>query len=157
MRKDRMPNDERNWRMLGSALAATGALALAGCSSSKPESSTTVDVPSRSAAASAASRAAAKLIFDNLHSNASTIIQVYPGYTGNAADKKFNGTFKSGDIVSADCKVEGRTVHSDPGDGEEARTSSEWVKIEGTPGETQYATAVYVQNTDALLKQLPNC
>lgn len=48
-------------------------------------------------------------------------------------------------------------MHSDPTVGEEDRTSDMWVRIHGTPGTIQYATAVYVERQDALLQQLPDC
>lgn len=151
-------NIERHWRVFGGVLAATGALALTGCGSNEGESKTTVasikaqsNVPS-----SVPSKEVPVLVFDDL-GGGSSIIQVYPGAKDVAADKKTNGTFNVGDSVPAECKTEGRTVHSDMSTGEVDRTSSDWIRIEGAPGETQYATAVYVESPQTLLRQLPEC
>lgn len=97
-----------------------------------------------------------RLVFDDLHGG-SPIVEVYPGVTASAADRQANGSFNDGDSVPAECKTEGRTVHSNPGLGEEDRNSSDWIRIQGSPGETQYATAVYVENPSELLASLPSC
>jgi hypothetical protein len=128
------------------AVFLSGSLALVGCGGSK----------SSGTSASSSETGVATLVFDDLHGG-SSIIQVYPGVTEAAADKGSNGTFHDGDKVPAECRTEGRTVHSDPSVGEEDRTSSVWIRIQGTPGLTQYATAVYVENPAALLSQLPEC
>jgi hypothetical protein len=85
------------------------------------------------------------------------IIQVYPGVTYSAQDKQQNGTFNDGEVVPALCKKKGRTVSSRPDLGDEPRTSDDWIRIVGTPGLTQYATAVFAKDPDALLAKLPNC
>jgi hypothetical protein len=156
---------ENGVRKLSAALF-TGSLALtalAGCGdgsntseiSSNSQAPTATEVPSSVLTTQSGSEHP-PLVFDDLHGG-SSIIRVYPGVTESANDKESNGTFNDGDIVPAECKTEGRTVHSDPSVGEEDRTSSEWIRIHGTPGETQFATAVYVKSPSALLKKLPNC
>lgn len=124
----------------------SGSLALVACGGSK----------AAVGGASSSETGVATLVFDDLHGG-SPIIQVYPGVTDAAADRGSNGTFHDGDKVPAECKTEGRTVHSDPSVGEEDRTSNEWIRIQGSPGLMQYATAVYVENPAALLSHLPEC
>jgi hypothetical protein len=97
-----------------------------------------------------------RLVFDDLHGG-SAIIEVYPGVTNAAADRQANGSFNDGDSVPAECKAKGRTVHSNPALGEEDRSSDDWIRIQGSPGEIQYATAVYVENPGELLRDLPDC
>jgi len=162
--KERMFTTERkNWRVYGGVLAATGALALAGCGGSESEpkaTATTTQAPAPSETQTSTSSAPTKemptLVFDDL-GGGSSIIRVYAGVKQAAADKETTGTFNSGDSVPAECKTEGRTIHSDTSAGEADRTSSDWIRIHGTPGETQYATAVYVENPKDLLAQLPEC
>ncbi|MFD8492282.1 hypothetical protein [Amycolatopsis sp. NPDC059657] len=96
------------------------------------------------------------LIFDDL-GGGSPIIQVYPGASGVPGDKVANGTFNSGDRVTALCKTRGRSVSSAPQLGEQPRTSEIWFRIIGIPGMRQYATAVYVKDPDALLGKLHDC
>jgi hypothetical protein len=150
---------ERNWKIMGGIIVAGGALALAACGRSSGKKieapvSTTVAAVQPSGSSAAPRTSPVTLTFDYLGAN-STIIEVYPGVGSTSADKQFNGTYNNGDTVPAECKTEGRTVHSVPP--ETPRQSSEWIRIQGTPGETQYATAVYVQNPAQLLSQLPNC
>lgn len=99
-----------------------------------------------------------KLKFDSLDGG-SSIIQVYPSAKtkANGTLPKYNGTYNDGASVAVECKTVGRTVHSDPSVGETNRTSNEWVRIKGTPGETQYATTVYIEHPKDLLEQLPEC
>jgi hypothetical protein len=96
------------------------------------------------------------LTFDDLGGR-SSIIQVYAGPGEEPSDKEPTGTFNDGDTVNALCKTEGRTVHSDPSTGEVERTSDQWIRIEGSPGKEQYATAVYVEESQKLLGQLALC
>ncbi len=96
------------------------------------------------------------MVFDNL-SGGSTIIKVYPGVSASPGDTKYNGTFNSGENVTAICKTKGRRVMSDPQLGELARTSDYWIRVIGTPNTVQYATAVYVKDSDTLLAKLPDC
>lgn len=147
---------ERNWRTFGGVIVASGALALAGCGGGKKTETVTTTVEATQPAGTSTSPTAegVTLTFDDLGAN-SSIIQVYPGVESTPADKTSNGTFNSGDTVPAECKTEGRTVHSVPP--ETPRQSNEWVRIHGTPGETQYATAVYVHSPDQLLSKLPDC
>lgn len=151
---------ERKWRVLGTALVAAGALALSGCGSDEGEQRATqtaqVLAPDETQPRNntQTSSEAPVLVFDDL-AGGSSVIEVYPGVKDTKRDKKRNGTFMSGQPAVAECKTEGRTVQSAPG--EENRTYSEWIRIQGTPGEAQYATAVYVENPDVLLEQLPVC
>jgi hypothetical protein len=81
--------------------------------------------------------------FDFLGSTASSILNVYPGVGQNAHDKQPNGTFHSGDVVTAVCVTTGRRISSDPNYGEAARSSTEWVRIAAVEGVTQYASVTY--------------
>jgi hypothetical protein len=98
----------------------------------------------------------AQLTFDYL-GGGSKVIEVFPGVGNTPEDKKFDGTYYDGESVTADCQTDGREVHSDPSIGEQKRQSDVWFLIEGTPGETQYATAVYTQNPHQLTMELPEC
>lgn len=93
-----------------------------------------------------------QLTFDYL-GGGSTTIKVFPG----PGTGKVDGTYFDGDTVGAICKTEGQERKSDPSLGEEPRHSDEWIKIDGTPGETQFATAVYIEHPQQLLDQLPDC
>jgi hypothetical protein len=146
-------NLEHNWRTYIKILAASGALALAGCGGERESRTKSAQSPSPTSAAKTEEHT---LVFDDL-GGGSSIIRVYPGVNDTEADKKANGTFNTGDSVPADCKTTGRTIKSDTSVGEENRSSADWVRIEGSPGETQYATAVYAQNPQKLLEQLPDC
>jgi hypothetical protein len=83
--------------------------------------------------------------FDSLGSTASSILNVYPGVGATAHDKQANGTFHSGDVVTAVCLTTGRRITSDPNYGETARSSTEWVRIAAVAGVTQYASVTYGQ------------
>ena len=87
------------------------------------------------------------------------IVEVYPGVSDSAADKTHNGTYNDGESVGAICDKKGREVtFIDPsGDHTKDRTSNDWIRIQGTPGETQYASAVYTANSAQLLPQLDAC
>jgi hypothetical protein len=98
----------------------------------------------------------ATLVFDDLGGGDPTI-QVYPSPDDSAAGRISNGTFRHGQRVTAQCRRSGRTVNSDPSDGEMARSSDQWIRINGSPGQVQYATAVYVTDPDALVTSLPAC
>lgn len=151
---------ERNLRTLGSALVATGALAIAGCGNTESKPDPTRDtstVATETQAATTTSKTEARIFTFSDLGSASPIIQVYPGVGNEPADKKANGTYTSGDTVPAECKAEGRTVHSDTSSGEVARTSDDWIRITGTQGETEYATSVYSEKSKELLTQLPDC
>lgn len=141
---------ERNWRAFAGVITASGALALAGCGGGAKMTET-----ASSAAPSSPNTGRIALTFDDLGAN-SSIIQVYPGVESTPQDELSNGTYNNGDIVPAECKTAGRTVHSVPPE-TPSRQSDEWIRIHGTPGETQYATAVYVQDPAQLLSKLPEC
>lgn len=99
------------------------------------------------------------MTFDDLHGG-SPIVKVYEGPKDTPEDRKSNGTFKDGQAVLAECKTEGRFVRSDTSVGEEQRSSTAWIRIDptdSTPGETQYATAVYMESPNEVLSKLPNC
>jgi hypothetical protein len=80
--------------------------------------------------------------FDDL-GGGSSIISVYPGVQAIERDKTPSGTFRSGDVVAAVCKAQGRTIHSDPSSGERQQSSNMWVRIQGSPGKLQFATLTY--------------
>lgn len=160
-KEGRLSGGERKWQVLGTALVAAGALALSGCGGDEGEqrAAQTAQAPAPDEARSntmpdQTTPESPILVFDDL-AGGSSVVQVYPGVGDSKRDKKANGTFLSGQSAIAECKTEGRTVHSTPS--EEKRTYNEWVRIQGTPGKTQYATAVYAENPDALLEQLPEC
>ena len=96
------------------------------------------------------------LVFDAL-GGTPPIIRVYRGVTDSPQDKEHNGTFNDGEAMPAVCKTKGRTVSSNPAAGDRPRTSDDWIRIKGSPGQTQYATAVYVRDPEALLAKLPEC
>ncbi len=96
------------------------------------------------------------ITFDAL-GGGSSIIQVYPGVENTLADRTADGTFANGQTVGAECKTLGRLVTSDPGVGEQYRKSRAWIEINGSPGQTQYATAVYIEEPQVILKLLPEC
>lgn len=148
---------ENGWVRL-SAAVLTGSLALTGCGRGGGEADSAATGTSATSPSSTPSRSGElpRLVFDDLHGG-SPLIQVYPGVTDAAVDKRSNGAFNDGDSVAAECKTEGREVHSNPSLGEEDRSSDDWVRIQGSPGQVQYATAVYVENPSELLGQLPNC
>lgn len=147
-------------RLLYGGVAGVSALALtaSGCGGSSTEGLT--DSVSTSSANTAGHTGPdertgneQQLVFDDLGGGSSTI-QVYPSPNGHP---EANGTYPSGEAVGAICVTEGREVHSDPGVGEMPRHSDEWIKIHGTPGETQFATDVYTHNPRQLIMELPNC
>lgn len=183
--RDPLQRIERGWRNIMGATVVSGALALAGCSSgdkaptpSPPAVSTdkapagtlnlptttgqkldlptttprTLDLPTTTGRTGNN----VSLTFDDLHGG-SPIVKVYPGPKDTPADREYNGTFNDGDVVAAECKTEGRLVSSVTSVGEAPRSSSDWVRIQGTPGMTQFATAVYIENPDQVLGQLPQC
>lgn len=137
-----------------SFIVLTGSLAVAGCSRGEGNEATPSSLRSAPSSTSARPNGLPMIVFDDLHGG-SPYIQVYPGVTDTAADKQPNGVYNDGDTAQAECKTEGRAVHSDPSVGEEDRTSNDWVKLQGSPA--QYATAVYIENPAALLNELPDC
>jgi hypothetical protein len=141
--------ERRGFRPLGVAMLAAASLALEACGSdNKPVATPTPDTAGRYEPGKDH-----QLVFDSLGGD-SSIIQVYP----NPKRKiEHNGTFNDDGVVGAECKTEGRMVHSDPKAGEEPRKSEEWIKIDGSPGQVQYATAVYVKDPAKLLRELPEC
>ena len=116
-------------------LAATGALALSACGDSG-------DDPT--------------LIFDDLGGGSPNVF-VYPGVGATTEDKEPVDTYQDGDQVRAFCRATGRVVMSDPGVGEEARTSDEWVRISELAAKPVFATSVYAENPGDLLSGLPEC
>jgi hypothetical protein len=105
---------------------------------------------------SAAAGAGQQLVFDGL-GGGSSVIRVYHGPSPSEQDKAATGTFFSGDKAPAVCRKHGRALSSDTSAGERARTSDEWFKIIGTPGQEQWATGVYVTDPDGLWAKLPDC
>jgi hypothetical protein len=143
----RNPNN-RVGRMVTAAGAAAGTLALLASCGGKSTSS------GESSRAASPNTGAAKptLTFDDL-GGGSSVIEVFPSPTSD----QYNSTYYDGDRVEALCKTQGRERHSDPSVGELKRRSDKWIRIHGSPGETEYATAVYVEHPQHLLKQLTDC
>ena len=96
------------------------------------------------------------LVFDDLHGGSPQIF-VYPGSSDTQVDKEPICFYDSKEVVTAECKTEGRKVHSDPSLGEEDRTSTEWIRFHDNNGLALYATATYVQNPATVLAQLEYC
>ena len=145
-------------RTVLTAAVVSAALWAAGCGGngrSSTETHTRNPVPGRSSSLGP-QKPKAVLTFDDL-GGGSSIIEVFPGVRSTPADEQYNGTYSDGDRVSAVCKTNGRTVHSDPSVGERSRSSHEWIRIIGAPGVSQYATAVYIEHPRRLLQQLPDC
>jgi hypothetical protein len=94
------------------------------------------------------------LVFDDLGGGKPTI-RVFRGPTEESNESV--GVYNDGDAVPAHCKVQGRHVSSDPSAGEEKRDSNWWVQIRSSSGAKQYARAIYAENPDTLLAQLPDC
>jgi hypothetical protein len=147
--------DNRTGRALAAGVSAAAALALiaSGCggSGSAESSKSSTESPHKSGGNEPTLTFNA-LTFDDL-GGGSSVIEVFPSPT----DKQYNGTYYDGDQVDPICKTQGREVHSDPKAGEQNRQSDEWIRIHGSPGETEYATAVYVEHPAQLLHQLPEC
>lgn len=80
-----------------------------------------------------------------IHEASFALVEVFPGTSDSSEDTHYNGTFRDGDTVKALCVDEGRTIESGPSVGELDRSSGQWIRIQGSPGLTQYATAVYIQ------------
>lgn len=127
----------------GTAAVASLALLASGCGSSPSQNSDKTPV---------APGNRPTLTFDDL-GGGSSVIEVFPGPRNN----QYDGTYYDGDRVPAICKTEGRQRQSDPSVGETSRQSDEWIRIVGTPGERQFATAVYIEHPAQLLNQLPEC
>ena len=146
----------RGRRMPFAAVVAAGGLLLAGCTTvEKGDTSATSSAPAETVTPSATRTVKPpEFLFDDL-GGGSSVIQVYPGAGTSEADKVHNGTYMAGQPAMAECKTEGRTVHSDTSVGEADRTSNEWVRIQGDPD--RYATTVYIQDPERLLAALPDC
>lgn len=169
----------RGLRRAGAALAVAAALA-AGCSSGGD--STAQEASSTTPAATAATTSEAPtstatteseapagvfvepnvaaehtVTFDALGGGDPTI-KVYQGPGDSGFGRKANGIYKDGEEVGAYCVTEGREVPSNPGVGEEQRTSKLWVMIDGQPDKTEFATATYLaQSDEELLATLGPC
>jgi hypothetical protein len=94
--------------------------------------------------------------FDDL-GGGSPIIRVFPGVTDAAPDNVPNGRYNSGEEVPAICQTTGRLERSDPSVGERPRESDVWVRIVGSPGQTQYARLTYGYMAREDLEALPQC
>lgn len=129
-------------------------------SSTTTEPSTTTPSSTTSSTSTSTSTSfvpsSAQLTFDDL-GGGSSIIAVYPGYTSSARDTEPNGTYAGGQDATAICVASGRTVNSHPEQGERTLSSDKWIRITGSPGNTQYASAVYVKDSQALIDVLPAC
>jgi hypothetical protein len=82
---------------------------------------------------------------------------VYPGPNDSSADRQYNGTYEDDDKVEADCWTNGRLVRSHPEVGEEDRSSDVWIRIIGSTGTKQFATAVYIERPENLISRIPEC
>lgn len=91
--------------------------------------------------------------FDDL-GGGNRVIRVFPGVHDDLVP---NGTFNSGDVVPAVCQTTGQLVRSQPGLGERPRESNVWVRIVGSPGQTQYARLTYGDMAPEDLAALPQC
>ena len=95
-----------------------------------------------------------KITFDDL-GGGSPSIQTYLGPSDTAQDRVTSeSSYRSGQTIAANCKTEGRTVHSVPNLGERDVTSREWVRLSVVGS---YATAVYTRCGETALQTLPNC
>jgi hypothetical protein len=152
--------NERRWGVPVAAAAAAGALLLTACGGGggvRAEGDASVSSSAAAPEKSSSNQGSEKAIeftFDDLGASYPTI-QVYPGTTENAADRKPNGTYKDGESFVADCKTEGRMVNSDVASGEPDVSSDQWVRFQGV--ETSYATAVYIEDRQEVLEALPEC
>lgn len=127
----------------GTAALASLALLASGCGSSSSQNSDKTPIRGGDNPT---------LTFDDL-GGGSSVIEVFP----SPRSDQYDGTYYDGDRATAICKTEGRERQSDPSVGELARQSDEWIRIVGTPGEQQFATAVYVEHPQHLLAQLTEC
>ncbi|SRR6266498_3741254 len=157
---ERSVGGERKWWMTGAAIVTAGGLAISGCTTSNERAGATNSrAPAESTQSSPTSTTEpldVQLVFDDLDGG-SPIIQVYPGVSDSVADKLATGTYRDGQTVYAECKTKGRKVSSHPELGEAPRTSDDWIRFHSIPDIGPYATAVYVENPEALLAQLPDC
>lgn len=143
-----------------SLLAAgfTGLAAIAGCGEDTSGSVSNSSPSDRSVGSetSEPSKETVEITFDSigsdLASGGSNVINVYPG-TGSE-DKTANGTFMDKQTADAECKQEGRLVSSVVEQGEQPVTSTAWLRIENGK---YFATAVYIENRDQVLSELPDC
>lgn len=134
-----------NMNRPAAALMTAGALALTGCGS---------EPSPQPAAPSAATVEVQPYVQFNDLGGGSSIIQVYPGTTEQAADRLFNDAYEDGDLFPVECKTMGREIVSNTDAGEVARQSKEWYKLKRLDGVAQFATAVYadLQPADAVVK-----
>lgn len=160
---NRDPSLHNRAALVSPLLAGTLALGLSGCGGSSPNqapqapSSTTSTAPvPETPTASTLVATDVTLRFDAL-GGGSSIIRVFPGVKDTSQDKLANGTFADGQTAPAVCKTSGRRVNSDPSVGERKRSSGEWVRVVGTPGETQYATLTYADVSRQGLAKLKQC
>jgi hypothetical protein len=97
-----------------------------------------------------------QMVFDDL-GGGSEVIMVYPGVSDAPPDTEYNGTFKDGDKVEAECWINGRIVRSHPELGEDERSSDIWVRFLGSTGTEHFATAVYIKSPEDLVSSIPEC
>lgn len=135
----------------GAVIAMVGLLGLFGCSDDDRSEPQTSNVPTST------NPNATTMTFDSLSDVGTTVIQVYPGVTEAEADRQYNGTYLDGEVVTVDCKTRGRTVVSDPSLSEVLRESNQWIHLASSNGEDRFATAVYIEEPEAVLAALPEC
>ncbi|MDB5183057.1 MAG: hypothetical protein JWO47_841 [Candidatus Saccharibacteria bacterium] len=101
-----------------------------------------------------------KLTFDDLDPIHDADTQVYPGVSTSQIDKTCNGAYAPGVVAEVICITNGREITSHPEHNETYKTSTEWAKIKGAPGITQFANFVYADISApdlAVLAQQPPC
>jgi hypothetical protein len=139
-------------RESAAVLAAVASLSVAACGGNNKANSAST----RAEVATNSNGQPIQIAFDYL-GGGSKVIRVYAGPGSETGDKQTIGTYFDGDTAPAECKTEGRTVFSHPELGEEKRNSNKWIRIQGPGGETEYATAVYIERPQEVLNELPDC
>lgn len=140
----------------GGVLATTvaGLLAIGGCA--EKGSSSPTGTPSTPVEQTGDQPARPDLIFD-YRGGGSRIIEVYPGPDDLGPDRVSNGTYRDGDHAPAICKTVGRVVTANEAAGETPGSSNQWFEIEGSPGQRQFATALYTANAQDVAAKVPDC
>lgn len=149
------------WRNIAAVAAASGsfALALAGCGGKGTAETITVvrtvtEPVATNPAVTTTPEARLTVVFDDLGARDPTIF-VYPCVRDTDTCRQPNGEYPDGYTLPADCKIEGRDVTSvEP---EPYRHSNDWIRLLTSNGLRQYATAVYVEKPEELLRKLEDC
>lgn len=138
-------------------LVAGGAVVLSGCGIGTQEGVTT-HAPMPVSASPSKAPEQVKLVFDYLGGNDRSV-PVFSGVKDAKKERLKQPVYQDEDVVTAECRVTGRQVSSNPELGETDRTSDQWIRIKGIMPEVapQYASAVYTYNYKDLLAQLQEC